>query len=134
MNNCGRVLKGFRTNFRELEANIADFRTELNKTWCRCSNRRGDINQEHISYTLHNSSILESGRYANPFEFATVAPVVSQSPECTPCTQSNFFAQNVAEDIPSPMQSHPQEDRANLRFKPMNLPKFDPKGNVHTFL
>lgn len=134
MNSCDRVLEGFCANFRELEANIADLRTELNKTQCRCSIRQGDTNKEHSSYTLNISFISEIGRSTTPFEFATVAPVVPQSSEQTPCAWSNFFAQNAAEEILFSMQKNPQEDGSNLgRFIGLNL-EFDPKGNVHIFL
>ncbi|KAJ9061387.1 hypothetical protein DSO57_1021176 [Entomophthora muscae] len=68
--------------------------------------------------------------------------VVPPTPEETPCpnrsessagaSQQNFFAR-TQQDTSPPLRRQ-NTDKNAPRFKPMNLPKFDPKGNVHTFI
>ncbi|KAJ9074057.1 hypothetical protein DSO57_1010145 [Entomophthora muscae] len=66
----------------------------------------------------------------------------SPTPEETPCpncpessagaSQQNFFARNQQDTPPPPRRQNTEENAP--RFKPMSLPNFDPKGNIHTFI
>ncbi|KAJ9053610.1 hypothetical protein DSO57_1022627 [Entomophthora muscae] len=84
-----------------------------------------------------NTIFSSSGRQSLPPVF-----VVPPTPEETPrpnCSESSAGASQqklfafAQQDTPPPLRRQNAEENVP-RFKPMNLPKFDLKRNIHTFI
>ncbi|KAJ9067105.1 hypothetical protein DSO57_1003018 [Entomophthora muscae] len=136
---------------RELEAQLAEVRSEVQEGRCRCSQaqfsalrvphgKSGEsttLRQPTISAYKDDAISSSLGRQGLPPVF-----LVPPTPEETPCpncsessagaSQQNFFARTQQDTPPPPRRQH--ADKNVPRFKPMNLPKFDPKGNIYIFI
>ncbi|KAJ9079836.1 hypothetical protein DSO57_1031492 [Entomophthora muscae] len=148
---CGSLIDRLRGAMSELEAQLAEVRSEVQEGRCHCSqvqfsafqvphNRSGEsttLCQQTSSAYKDDAISFSLGQQSLPPVF-----VVPPTPEETPCpncsessagaSQQNFFAR-TQQDTPPPLRRQNTDENAP-RFKPMNLPKFDPKGNVHTFI
>ncbi|KAJ9052132.1 hypothetical protein DSO57_1037260 [Entomophthora muscae] len=136
---------------RELEAQLAEVRSEVQEGRCRCSQAQfsslcvpHDRSGESTTLRQPTSSAYKDDAISSSLGQQSLPPVfvVPPTPEETPCpncsessagaSQQNFFAR-TQQDTPPPLRRQNTDENAP-RFKPMNLPKFDPKGNIHTFI
>ncbi|KAJ9056007.1 hypothetical protein DSO57_1037512 [Entomophthora muscae] len=136
---------------RELEAQLAEVRSEVQEGRCRCSQAQfsalhvpHDRSGESTTLRQPTSSAYKDDAISSSLGQQSLPPVfvVPPTPEETPCpncsessagaSQQNFFACTQQDTPPPPRRQNTDENAP--RFKPMNLPKFDPKGNVHTFI
>ncbi|KAJ9086003.1 hypothetical protein DSO57_1008518 [Entomophthora muscae] len=136
---------------RELEAQLAEVRSEVQEGRCHCNQEQFSVlcvphDGSGESTTLHQptSSAYEDDTISSSLGRQSLPPVfvVPPTPEETPCpnrsessagaSRQNFFA-HAQQDTPPPLRCQNAEENTP-RFKPMNLPKFDPKRNVHTFI
>ncbi|KAJ9055769.1 hypothetical protein DSO57_1000627 [Entomophthora muscae] len=128
MVHCETLIDCLRRAMRELEAQLAEVRSEVQEGRC-CCNQASAYKDDAISSS--------SGRQSLPPVF-----VVPPTPEETPCpnrsessagaSQQNFFACAQQDTLPPPRRQNAEENVP--RIKTMNLPKFDPKGNVRKFI
>ena len=136
----------------QARVNLSDVIEEMRDNRCHCGSSSSGPSLEQLfttsgSTTLRHPNSSEydgdsassaGGRRSIPRVF-----VAQPTPEETPpnhrteaprsasCT--NFFARPATAETATPRR--PQtENSSGGRFKPMNLPKFDPKGNVRTFI
>ncbi|KAJ9053008.1 hypothetical protein DSO57_1028423 [Entomophthora muscae] len=147
---CARLIERLCSSLQNAEIEIADTWAKLVDTRCRCTDQGLEgpglsamPSGESATLQPTSSSVYDnwatsssSGRQSLPQVFA-VPPTPVDTPQApretgpagSSCT--NFFNQSRQKRV-SPL---PLSPRQNLtQFKPMNLPKFDPKGNVHTFI
>ncbi|KAJ9072235.1 hypothetical protein DSO57_1029680 [Entomophthora muscae] len=148
---CGTLIDCLRGAMRELEAQLAEVRSEVQEGRCCCNqaqfsashmphDRSGEsttLCQPSSSAYKDDTLLFSSGRRSLPPKF-----VVPPTPEETPhpncpessagASQQNFFACGQQDNPPPPRRQN--IEKIAPRFKPMNLPKFDPKWNVHTFI
>ncbi|KAJ9077855.1 hypothetical protein DSO57_1012678 [Entomophthora muscae] len=136
---------------RELEAQLVEVRSEVQEQRCRCSQAQfsalcvpHDRSGESTTLCQPTSSAYEDDAISSSSGQRSWSPVfvVPPTPEETPCpnfsessagsSRQNFFACTQQDTPPPPRRQNADENAP--RFKPMNLPKFDPKGNVHTFI
>ncbi|KAJ9078757.1 hypothetical protein DSO57_1003615 [Entomophthora muscae] len=147
---CGSLIDCLHGAIRELETQLAEVRSEVQEGRCCCSQAQFSAlpvphNRSGESTTLHQpkSSAYEDDAISSSLGQQSLPPVfvVPPTPEETPCpnrsessagaSQQNFF-ERTQQDTPPPPRRQNTEENAP-RLKPMNLPKFDPKGNIHTF-
>ncbi|KAJ9084795.1 hypothetical protein DSO57_1020599 [Entomophthora muscae] len=151
MVHCGALIKRLCGAMRELEAQLAEVRSEIQEEKCRCNQAQFSASQVHhdrsgesttlrqptsFSYKDENiSSSLE--RQSLPSVF--VVPPTREETPCPNYSESSagaswqkFFV-CAQQDTPPPLR-HQNTEENIPRFKPMNLPKFNPKGNVHLFI
>ncbi|KAJ9062696.1 hypothetical protein DSO57_1008147 [Entomophthora muscae] len=148
---CGSFIDRLCRAMRELEAQLAEVRSEVQEGRCCYSqaqfsalrvphDRSGEsttLRQPTISAYKNDVISSSLGQQSLPPVF-----VVPPTPEETPCpnrsessagaSHQNLFA-CTQQDTPPPLRRQ-NTDKNAPRLKPMNLPKFDPKGNVHTFI
>ncbi|KAJ9052071.1 hypothetical protein DSO57_1037812 [Entomophthora muscae] len=136
---------------RELEAQLAEVRSEVQEGRCCCSQAQlsalrvpHDRSGESTTLRQPTSSAYKDDAISSSLGQQSLPPVfvLLPTPEETPCpncsessagaSQQNFFACTQQDTPPTPR--HQNTDENAPRFKPMNLLKFDPKGNVHTFI
>ncbi|KAJ9074246.1 hypothetical protein DSO57_1008510 [Entomophthora muscae] len=136
---------------RELEAQLAEVRSEVQEGRCCCSqaqfsalrvphDRSGESTTlRQPTSSAHKDDVISSylGRQSLPPVF--VVPSTPEETLCPNCSESsagesqqNFFVCTQKDTPPPP--KHQNTDENVPRFKPMNPPKFDPKENVHTFI
>ncbi|KAJ9066142.1 hypothetical protein DSO57_1012541 [Entomophthora muscae] len=151
MVHCGPLIDCLCGAMRELEAQLAEVRSEVQEGRCRCSQAQfsascvpHDRSGESTTLRQSTSSAYKDDAISSFLGQQSLPPVfvVPPTPEETPCpnrsessagaSQLNFFAR-TQKDTPPPLRRQNTDENAP-RFKPMNLPKFDPKGNVHTFI
>ncbi|KAJ9053708.1 hypothetical protein DSO57_1021638 [Entomophthora muscae] len=147
---CARLIKSICSSLQKAEIEIADTRDKLVDTRCRFTGQ--DLGEPGLSSmpsgesttlqptssSLYNdrATSSSSGCLSLPQVFA-VPPTSVDTPQAPRETGSaggsctNFFNQSHCKE--SPLCRCPQ-DKNPTQFKPMNLPKFDPKGNAHTFI
>ncbi|KAJ9053803.1 hypothetical protein DSO57_1020644 [Entomophthora muscae] len=147
---CARLIERLQSSLCNAEMEIADAWAKLVDSRCCCSGQDlGVLSLSSVpsgeSATLQptSSSVYNnraasssSGCQSLPRVFAVPPTSVDtpQAPRETGSSRSsctNFFDQSCLEES-SPCCC-PQPETPTW-FKPMNLPKFDPKGNVHTFI
>ncbi|KAJ9079589.1 hypothetical protein DSO57_1033903 [Entomophthora muscae] len=127
---CGSLIDRLCGAMRELEAQLAEVRSEVQEGRCRCS-------QAQFS-ALQDDAITSSlGQQSLPPVFAVPpTPEETPHPNCPEssagASQHNLYVR-TQQDTPPPPSCQNTEENAP-RFKPMNLPKFAPKGNIHTFI
>ncbi|KAJ9089689.1 hypothetical protein DSO57_1010186 [Entomophthora muscae] len=151
MVHCGSLIDHLRRAMRELETQLAAVRSEIKEGRCCCSQAQfsalrvpHDRSGESTTLRQPTSSAYKDDAISSSSGQQSLPPlfVVPPTPEETPCpncaessagtSQQNFFA-HTQKDTPPPLRRQNADENA-LRFKPMNLPKFDPKGNVHKFI
>ncbi|KAJ9076506.1 hypothetical protein DSO57_1025484 [Entomophthora muscae] len=137
---CGSLIDRLRGAMRELEAQLAEVRSEVQEGICCCSQAQfsvsrvpHDISRESTTLRQPTSSAYKddaisssSGQQSLPSVF-----VVPSTPEETPrpnrsessagASQQNFFAR-TQQDAP-PLPRHQNTDENVPRFKPMNPPQ-----------
>ncbi|KAJ9089515.1 hypothetical protein DSO57_1012216 [Entomophthora muscae] len=147
---CARLIERLRSSLCNAEMEIADAWAELVDSRCRCSGQDlGVLSLFNIpsgeSATLQptSSSVYNNGATLSSSGCQSLSQVfavpltpvdIPRAPrETGPAGSSciNFFDQSHCEESPSCRCPQPETP---TRFKPMNLPKFDPKGKVHTFI
>ncbi|KAJ9090425.1 hypothetical protein DSO57_1002734 [Entomophthora muscae] len=148
---CGSLIDRLCRAMREWEAQLAEVRSEVQEGRCGCSQAQfsplwvpHDRSGESTTLRQPTSSVYKDDAISSSLGQQSLPPVfvVPPTPEKTSCPncsessvgalQQNFFAR-TRQDTPPPLRCQNADDNAP-RFKPMNLPKFDPKGNVHTFI
>ncbi|KAJ9072057.1 hypothetical protein DSO57_1031068 [Entomophthora muscae] len=136
---------------RELEAQLAEVRSEVQEGRCYYSQAQfyalcvpHDGSGESTTLCQPTSSAYKDDAISSFWGRQSLPPVfvVSTTPEETPCpnrsessagaSQQNFFVRTQQDTPPPPRRQNTDENAP--RFKPMNLPKFNPKGNIHTFI
>ncbi|KAJ9075643.1 hypothetical protein DSO57_1033932 [Entomophthora muscae] len=147
---CARLIERLCSSLQNAEMEITDTRAELVDTRCCCTGQDLGVpglsvmpSGESATLQLTSSSVYNdratsssSGRQRLPQVFA-VPPTPVDTPqaprETGPARISsiNFYNQSCRKE--SPPCCHPQA-KTPTQFKPLNLPKFDPKDNVHTFI
>ncbi|KAJ9049317.1 hypothetical protein DSO57_1025739 [Entomophthora muscae] len=148
---CGTLIDCLCRAMRELEAQMAEVRSEVQEGRCCCDQAQfsalcvsHDVSGESTTLRQPTSSAYKddaisssSGRQRLPPVF--VVPLTPEETPCPNCSESsagaswqNFFAHAQQDTPPPPRHQNTEENLP--RFKLMNLPKFDPKGNVHTFI
>ncbi|KAJ9058371.1 hypothetical protein DSO57_1013037 [Entomophthora muscae] len=147
---CARLIERLCSSLQNAEIEIADTWAKLVDTRCRCTGQdlggpglsampsgESATLQFTSSSVYNNGATLSfSGCQSLPQVFAvpptpvdTLKAPRETGPAGSSCT--NFFNQSHHKE--SPPCCCPQ-DKTPMQFKPMNLPKFDPKGNVHIFI
>ncbi|KAJ9051729.1 hypothetical protein DSO57_1001995 [Entomophthora muscae] len=148
---CGSLIDRLRRAMRELEAQLAEVRSEVQEGRCCYSQVQfsalwvpHDGSEESTTLCQPTSSAYEDDAISSSSGQQSLPPVfvVPPTPEETPCpncsepsagaSQQNFFAR-TQRDTPPPLRCQNTDENAP-RFKPMNLPKFDPKGNIYKFI
>ncbi|KAJ9074707.1 hypothetical protein DSO57_1003763 [Entomophthora muscae] len=151
MVHCGALIKRLCGAMRELEAQLSKVRSEVQEGKYCCNqaqfsashvphDRSGEITtlRQPTSSAYKDDTISSSlGRKSLPPVFV-VPPTTEESPHPN-CSESsagaswqNFFAHAQQDTLPPPRCQSAGENAP--RFKPMNLPNFDQKGNIHTFI
>ncbi|KAJ9065608.1 hypothetical protein DSO57_1017717 [Entomophthora muscae] len=112
--------------------------SRLGRTWPFCNAFWGKHHTTaHFQFSIQQWGYFILLRPPKPPTSLCVPPTPVDTPQApretgparSSCT--NFFDQSHRKESPP---HHCPQDRTPTQFKPTNLPKFDPKGNVHTFL
>ncbi|KAJ9071631.1 hypothetical protein DSO57_1035120 [Entomophthora muscae] len=147
---CARLIERLCSSLQNADIEIADTWAKLLNTRCRCtgqdlggpglaampSGESAMLQPTSSSVYNNEATSSSSGRQSLPRVFAVPSTPVDtpQAPrETGPARSSciNFLNQRHRKE--SPPCCCPQ-DKTPTQYKPMNLPKFDPKDNVHTFI
>ncbi|KAJ9051832.1 hypothetical protein DSO57_1001079 [Entomophthora muscae] len=147
---CTRLIERLCSSLCNAEIEIADAQAKLVDSRCRCTGQDLGVlglsgipsgestTLQPTSISVYNSraTLSSLGRQSLPQVFAVLPTPVDtpQAPKETGPARSsctNFFDRSCHEE--SPPCCCPQV-KTPTQFKPMNLPKFDPKGNVHIFI
>ncbi|KAJ9079506.1 hypothetical protein DSO57_1034738 [Entomophthora muscae] len=147
---CARLIERLCSSLCNAEIEIADTQAKLVDSRCCCtgqdlgvlglssipSGESATLQPTSSSVYNNGSTLSSSGRQSLPWVFAVLPTPVDtpQAPrETGPAGSShtNFFDRSCREESPPCRCPRP---KTPTRFKPMNLPKFNPKGNVHTFI
>ncbi|KAJ9059536.1 hypothetical protein DSO57_1001605 [Entomophthora muscae] len=151
MVHCGSLIEHLGRAMGELEAQLSEVRSEVQEGRCCCS--QAQFSASHVPHDRSGESITLFQPTSSAYKDDTISSslgrqslppvfVVPPTPEETPCpncsessvgaSQHNLFI-CTQQDTPPPLRRQ-NADKNAPRFKPMNLPNFDPKGNVHTFI
>ncbi|KAJ9060246.1 hypothetical protein DSO57_1032909 [Entomophthora muscae] len=130
MVHCGTLIDCLRSAMRKLEVQLAEVRSEVQEGRCCCN--QAQFSALHVP---HDRSVER--RQSLPPVF--VVPPTPEETPCPDCSESSalaprqsFFAR-AQQDTPPPQRRQNAEENVP-RFKTMNLPKFDSKGNIHKFI
>ncbi|KAJ9085598.1 hypothetical protein DSO57_1012396 [Entomophthora muscae] len=151
MVHCGSLIDRLCGAMRELEAQLAEVRSEVQEGRCCCSQAqfsalyvphdgsgKSTTLRQSTSSAYKDDAISSSlGQQSLPPVFVVPpTPEETHFPNCSGSSEGasqQFFFAHTQQDTPPPPRRQNTDENAP-RFKPMNFPKFDPKGNVHTFI
>ncbi|KAJ9067207.1 hypothetical protein DSO57_1001844 [Entomophthora muscae] len=147
---CAKLIERLCSSLQNAEIEIADTWAKLVGNRCRCtgqdlggpglsempSGKSATLQPTSSSVYNNGATSFSSGRQNLPQVFAVPLTSVdtSQAPRETGLARSsctNFFNQSCHKESPP---CHCPQAKTPTQLKPMNLHKFDPKGNVHTFI
>ncbi|KAJ9054525.1 hypothetical protein DSO57_1013398 [Entomophthora muscae] len=134
-----------------MEAQLAEVRSDVQEGRCRCSQAQfsasrvpHDRSGESTTLCQPTNSVYKDDTISSSLGQQSLPPVlvVPPIPEATSrpnrsesssgASQQNFFM-HTQQYTPPPLRRQ-NTDKNVPRLKPMNFLKFDPKGNVHTFI
>ncbi|KAJ9059560.1 hypothetical protein DSO57_1001102 [Entomophthora muscae] len=151
MVHCGTLIKRLHSAMRELKSQLAKVRLGIQEEGCHCKQAQlsascvphdgfgESTTLRQLTSSAYKDNTISSflGRKSLPPMFVVPpTPEETLRPNCSDssagASQQNFFARAQKDTSPPPRRQYTEE--STPRFKPMNLPKFDPKGNIHTFI